>query len=103
MIFTREIEYIKNQIIDKYHPVDIYLFGSYAKGFITKRSDIDLCIIIDTNNKRELVQDMLIEIDYESDLDIVIYTKEEWERHKNDKATFANVIYRTGGSIIGRH
>ncbi|MDK2918160.1 MAG: uncharacterized protein PWQ37_893 [Candidatus Petromonas sp.] len=103
MILTKEIDNIVKQIVEKFNPFDIYIFGSYAKGLINKRSDIDLCIIIDTNNKRNLVSQILLEVEYESDLDIVVYTKEEWNKYKEDSSTFANIIFRTGGSIIGRY
>jgi DNA polymerase sigma len=103
MIITKEIDSVVAQIVNKFAPIDIYLFGSYAKGVIKKQSDIDLCIITNTDNKRKLVQQILLEIDYDSDIDIVVYTKEEWDKYKEDPSTFANIIFRTGGSIIGRY
>lgn len=103
MILTKEIDSIVTQIVKKFNPLDIFIFGSYAKGLIDKRSDIDLCIIINTNNKRKLVEQILLEIDYDSDLDVIVYTEEEWDKYKEDPSTFANIIFRTGGSIIGRY
>ncbi len=103
MILTKEIDDIVNQIIKKFNPIDIFIFGSYAKGLINKKSDIDLCIIKNIDNKRKLVQQILLEVDYDSDLDIVVYTSTEWEKYKEDPSTFANIILRTGGSIIGRY
>lgn len=99
MIFKNEIENIKNQIIEKYCPKDIYLFGSNAKGAIRKNSDIDICVIMDTDNKRQLLQEMLYQLDYNVDLDIVIYTEKEWLEYRNDLSTFASIIYRTGVSL----
>lgn len=99
--FDYEIENIKNQIINIYHPLDIILFGSCAKGRVNKNSDIDICVILETHDKRESVRNMLLEINYDVDLDIVIYTPEEWEQHKEDKSTFAGIINKTGVSLIG--
>lgn len=59
--YDKEIENIKKQIMDQYHPSDIILFGSCAKGAIHKGSD------------------------------------------KDDNATMAGVIHRTGVSLVGRH
>lgn len=101
VLYNNEIDNIKNQIINKFHPKDIYIFGSHAKGMVTRRSDIDICVVIDTNNKRKLLQELLVEIDYDTDIDIIIYTPEEWEKYKNDSSTFANIIFKTGVSIIG--
>ncbi len=99
--YDDEIENIKNQIINKYTPKEIILFGSYAKGLVKRGSDIDLCVILETRDKRQTLRDMLAGIEYNVDLDIVIYTPSEWLRHKDDKANFANIIKRTGVSLVG--
>lgn len=44
------VEYIKNKckpILEKYNAEYCYLFGSYAKGKATEKSDIDLLICVD--------------------------------------------------------
>jgi uncharacterized protein len=99
--FDSEIENIKNQIIDIYQPLDIILFGSCAKGRVKKNSDIDICVILETNDKRQAARNMLLKISYNIDLDIVIYTPEEWELYKDNKSTFAGIICKTGVSLIG--
>lgn len=99
--YSEEINRIKNQIVEKFGPVDIILFGSCAKGRITKKSDIDICVVTNTDDKRKTVIDILTDIDYTIDLDIVVYTPDEWQRYKNDQATFAGIINRTGVSLIG--
>jgi len=97
------IRSLTNQIVQKYNPIDIFLFGSNAKGLVRKNSDIDLCVIMNTDNKRKTIQDMLYSLDYDVDLDIVIYTEEEWEKYRNDLSTFAGIIYKTGVSLLGRY
>ncbi|HOJ10334.1 MAG TPA: nucleotidyltransferase domain-containing protein [Clostridiales bacterium] len=99
--YYEEIENIKNQILSKYNPKDIILFGSCAKGRVSRTSDIDICVILDTTDKRQIVREMLVDIESDADLDIVVYTPDEWEKYKYDKAKFANIINRTGVSIIG--
>ena len=99
--YDREIENIKNQIIRKYNPADIILFGSCAKGRVRRGSDVDICVILETNDKRKTVRDILINIDYDVDLDVVVYTPGEWQKYKDDKATFVGIINRTGASLIG--
>ena len=98
-----EIESIKNQLINRYNPLDIILFGSCAKGRVTRSSDVDICLILDTNDKRKIVRDILSEVEYNIDLDVVIYTPQEWRKNKDDQATFAGIIQRTGVSLIGGH
>lgn len=99
--YDAEIDYIKNQLIEKYNPIDIILFGSCAKGRVTRSSDVDICIILETNDKRKVVRDILIEVEYKVDLDVVVYTPQEWQKNKDDQATFAGIIKRTGVSLIG--
>lgn len=99
--YQEKVEELKNQILAKYKPMDIILFGSFAKGLVRKNSDIDLCVIIDTNNKRQLARDMLLDVDSDFDVDIVIYTPDQWQRYKDDEATFASIINRTGVSLVG--
>lgn len=99
--YNQEIEKIKNQLVRKYQPVDIILFGSCAKGRVSRNSDIDLCLIFDTTDKRKMIMDILSEIEYDVDLDVVIYTQEEWRKYKNNKATFAGAINKTGVSLFG--
>lgn len=99
--YENEIEKIKSQIIKKYTPEDIILFGSCAKGLVKRGSDIDICVILETQNKRQTLREMFVDIEYDVDLDIVIYTPSEWSRYKDDKATFANIIKRTGVSLVG--
>jgi len=77
-VHDEAVQSIRNQIVDKFNPVDIILFGSRAKGAIRKNSDIDLCVIKDTQNKRKLVQDILLEIDCDVDLDVAVYTPVQW-------------------------
>lgn len=97
----QEITAIRDQIINLFQPEQIYLFGSWAKGSAHKHSDIDLCIIVDTADKRELVREILLKVEYERDLDVVVYTPQEWEKYHQDSTTFAYTIYSKGVKISG--
>ena len=99
MVATKEIEIIKEQIINKYSPRKIILFGSQAKGTATKKSDIDLCIIKDTDNKRTLVVEMYMNIESNKPFDLLIYTESEWNECANDITSFAHLISQKGVEI----
>ncbi len=98
--FTEEIKSVAQQIIDRFNPKDIILFGSYAKGLVIKESDIDLCVIFDSGDKRKLVQEILLETESETDIDIVVFLSDEWDKYMDDQSTFAGIVYRTGVSLI---
>lgn len=98
--FTEEIKSVVRQIIDRFNPKDIILFGSYAKGLVIKESDIDLCIIVNQGDKRKIAQEILLNTESETDLDIVVFLSDEWDKYKEDQSTFAGIVYRTGVSLI---
>ena len=94
-------ESIVNQIIP-FSPLKIYLFGSHAKGTATEHSDVDLCIVINTENKRGLLADLYYEVDYDRPVDFLVYTPSEWEECVADKSSFAYKIHTEGVLIYGR-
>lgn len=87
--------------IAAYSPSRIILFGSQAKGTATERSDIDICVIISTGNKRRLAAELQALIDCDMPVDILIYTPEEWEECRADATSFAHVIDKEGTVLYG--
>ena len=81
-----------NKIIKEFNPEKIILFGSYAYGKPTVDSDIDLMIVMDTDEKphkravpvRKALKDIGIP------KDIIVKTPQEFERFKDIGGT---VIY----------
>ncbi len=99
--FDRVLGEIKEQLIQKFHPSKVILFGSVAKGIFRETSDIDLCVVQDTDNKRQLLTDMYVEIESEVPFDIVLYTNTEWNECIQDESAFAYQINNTGVKIYG--
>lgn len=99
--FIEEIEDIKKQIIIKYSPSKIILFGSCARGIAKENSDIDLCVICQYENKKDKLMDMLTSIECNRDVDFIIYRPEEWEKYIEDSGTFASLIKREGVILYG--
>ncbi|WP_170045765.1 nucleotidyltransferase domain-containing protein [Clostridium thermosuccinogenes] len=98
---TNEINLIKEQIVSLYNPSKIILFGSQAKGTATIKSDIDLCVVKDTENKRELLADMYLNIESSKPFDLLLYTEAEWNQCVNDTTSFAYLIDKKGTVIYG--
>ena len=99
--FMEELHNIKNQIVELYSPFKIILFGSLSKHRVKENSDIDLCIIIKTENKRELLTDMYLKIDSKYPVDILIYTFDEYLKYKDEKLSFLHKIINEGEVIYG--
>ena len=68
------IRLLARQIVDRFHPQKMILFGSYAYGQPRPESDIDLLIIMDTE-MRESVQALQIRqyLNPLFGLDIIVY------------------------------
>ncbi|MEL7597226.1 MAG: nucleotidyltransferase domain-containing protein [Clostridiaceae bacterium] len=97
----KEIENIKNQLVEKYFPLKVIIFGSQVKGTATRKSDIDLCIIKNTENKRGLLTDMYLNIESSVPIDILLYTELEWNDCIQDSTSFAYLINKKGVCIYG--
>ena len=54
MIKDKIIDEVVCRLVDVYHPVEIYLFGSYAWGKPTEESDLDLLVVIENSEKKHL-------------------------------------------------
>lgn len=101
MAYEEQIAKLTRQIVEKYAPEKIFLFGSYAKGVIRKNSDIDLCIVKDTDNIRELKRDLQLSLDVEIPVDIMVYTPASWSEHSRDCTSFAYQIQTRGVLLYG--
>jgi predicted nucleotidyltransferase len=71
----KAIDNVVKQIVDKFKPQRIILFGSYARGNLRPESDVDLLVVMDTP-LREVQQAIQIsqEIDYRFGLDLIVHT-----------------------------
>lgn len=94
-------EQLTNQLTQLYSPDVIFLFGSQANGSATEKSDVDICIVVETDNKRRLLAQMYFSIDYDKPIDIVIYTPEEWKQCIEDTTSFAYKINQEGVKLYG--
>lgn len=104
-MFTDEkLREITDKIVKKHQPEKIILFGSYAWGKPGPDSDIDLFIIKDTNNPRELARaiDRAI-FPRQFPLDILVYTPSEVEKKiKEERNLFIEDIVKNGEIIYER-
>jgi predicted nucleotidyltransferase len=75
----KEIKKITKQIVKKYKPEKIYLFGSFAWGKPTRDSDLDLFIIKNTQEKKleRIYKVYKFLWDKKVPLDVLVYTPKE--------------------------
>lgn len=100
--YHQEIERIKAQIAAKFQPEKVILFGSCAKRRVSRHSDIDICVVMDTEDRRRTVADILLSVDSDVDMDVVVVSPAEWQRQKDNPATLIGIIHRSGVSLFDR-
>ena len=107
-----DINDILNNMVLSLKPSDPYkiiLFGSYANGNPNEHSDIDIMVILDNNhvsktheerlNKKVAVKKLLLEINRKIPIDIIVYSREEFNIVKQYENTFITEIEKTGKVI----
>jgi predicted nucleotidyltransferase len=98
-----EIQSILNQIIRKYHPQQIILFGSAGRGEYDKVNDLDFLIIkkdvplLGLDRMREL--DELIDRNIAADM--LVYRPDEFEVRIKLGDPFIKTILREGRVLYG--
>jgi predicted nucleotidyltransferase len=104
MINHEILEEAARRIVEKFHPEKIILFGSQARGTADNHSDVDLLVISTIKEKRrKLMVDMrnvLNELEYA--FDVIVLTKEEFERDSKIPGTVGRYASREG-RIIYEH
>ena len=90
-------------------PYRIVLFGSAAAGEQTAESDIDLLVILDSQEvprsygermaARITVRDSIREINGRLPIDLVVYTRAEYELLRKQGASFLNGIESSGMTL----
>lgn len=97
---------IVSQISAAVKPVAIFLFGSHAYGTPHEDSDIDLMVVVDSDvvpqnydEKSKIylsVSRAIREIEREVPIDLIVYTKPEFERFKEIGSIFSRKILNEG-------
>ncbi len=98
-----QIRSITAQIIDKYQPEKIILFGSSARGDLNPDSDVDLLII-----KRETphygaerIRELSRIIERNIPVDFLVYRPEEFEKRVEMGDPFLKAIVKEGKVLYG--
>jgi len=101
MISHEILEEAARRLVENFHPEKIILFGSQARGTADSHSDVDLLVISAIKEKRrKLMVDMrsvLNELEYAFDL--IILTREEFERDRKIPGTVGRYASKEGKVI----
>ncbi len=91
-------------------PAQVIAFGSRAVGKASEESDLDLIVVLDKKGisksysevlaNRMLVQKRLRGVRTKMDVDVLVYTRDEWQRFLASRSSFAREIEETGLRIL---
>ncbi|MBI5465018.1 nucleotidyltransferase domain-containing protein [Candidatus Gottesmanbacteria bacterium] len=97
-----EIRYIVNQLVKKYKPSKIILFGSAAKGNFRRNSDFDFLVIKnDERRPLEIEQELHRIINYHLASDFLFLSQQEFQRRLQEEDFFLKEIMETGKVLYG--
>ena len=87
-----QIEAMTQQIVQRFHPLKIILFGSYARGGITVDSDVDLLVVMEVSGskRRQASEIDLALAERTLPLDLIVVTPQEYERYRD---VMGHIIY----------
>ena len=91
------------------HPEKVIVFGSYAHGGAGRDSDIDLIVVLDSEAvprtyhermmNRLLVRRALDALNRDYALDVLVYTRPEWQRFQDSDSAFAKEVAQQGVEV----
>ena len=101
--YQKEIESIKTQIIEKYKPEKIILFGSAARGQFGLDSDADFLIIKkDTPYYgADRIRELSRIIERNIAVDLLVYRPEEFTKRLEMGDPFLKAILKEGKTLYG--
>jgi HEPN domain-containing protein/predicted nucleotidyltransferase len=100
-----EMSVIVDRLVDVYHPLRIYLFGSHAWGTPTAESDYDLCVIVEKSEEKRWNRSLLGHnalSGIRRAIDLIVYTASEFERAVSHPSTMASPINLKGVLLYDR-
>jgi uncharacterized protein len=105
MLTPTEIDTLVRQIVARIQPQKVIIFGSYAKGTATIKSDLDICVIMETElpmaNRTDDLKSMLSHI--LTPVDVHIYTPEEIEEYGKEQFSFINSVLKSGKVVFEKY
>lgn len=103
IIFEKEIETIVTQIIEKYKPEKIILFGSVARGEYGLDSDADFLIVKNDTPfyGADRIRELSRIIERNIPVDFLIYRPEEFKNRLEMGDPFLKAILKEGKVLYG--
>jgi predicted nucleotidyltransferase len=95
------LDLLVKRVVELVHPLQIILFGSWARGDNSPDSDIDLLVVMPEGTQRQETELFLYEFlpVIGIPFDIIVATPQNLEKHKNNIGLIYYYILKEGRSI----
>ena len=90
------IRWVADQIVERFAPRQILLFGSYARGNPRPESDVDLLVVMRTRHVSEQSLTIRQAIECPFGIDLIVHTPESLRRRLKDGDFFLREIMNQG-------
>src|SRR5437588_7842580 len=88
---------VVQQIVSRFHPEKVILFGSHAYGDPTEDSDVDLLVVMETNgNRLHAAAGISAAIDHPFPLDILVFEPRQLQASLERGGIFATEVASRG-------
>lgn len=92
-------ELIVKGILSCCTPQNIILYSEKTSLYDHCLRAANFCVIVQTDDKKELIRKLYLSIPADIPFDILLYTPKEWEKMTADSASYASHILRKGKVI----
>ncbi len=96
LVPMRRIRRLARDIAEKFHPLRIILFGSYARGTATSDSDVDLMVVFKTKQPPDAELKIMRQVDYDRGLDLIVIDQPRLTRRVGWHDFFLMDVLETG-------
>jgi uncharacterized protein len=97
---TPAIEQFAKQIVEKFSPERVILFGSHARNEEHKDSDVDILVVMDhAKRNRDQALEILLTLDPRFPIDLLVRRPEDVERRLSMRDYFMRDIFREGRTL----
>ncbi len=99
-VTLKDIQKIVQQIVERFHPQKVILFGSYAYGQPSADSDVDLLVVMETGeNPLHTAARIAASIDHPFPLDILVRRPADLEAYLAEKGIFETEVITKGVTL----
>jgi predicted nucleotidyltransferase len=104
MIADTDIRHAVETLVDRFHPDRVILFGSHSRGAAHGDSDVDLLVVCQVEDSRRALQVAMDRALRGCNFarDIVVLTREEFERDRHIPGTIARPAWLEGRVLSER-